>query len=267
MSRHEARETAFKMLFQMDVGNNDFAMAEHTLSESKLKGGYKAFALELVKGVMEYQFELNEYLDKFTKGWQVKRLAAVDRNLVKMAMYEMQYQQTPANIVINEAVELAKVFGTAESPAFVNAVLDSFYKKVMVENMPEYQIDETKKEAYLNEIAAAAKRAEMAAVEEFLKDEQEQSISENTKVVEENYSKENNLIKKQGFRKIKKADISEKEQIKEESILEDKKRIYGDNAFLTEKDLRQASEAGENISEADIKKYYQSKEGLYKSKK
>lgn len=267
MSRHEARETAFKMLFQMDVGNNDFAMAEHTLTESKLKGGYKAFALDLVRGVREQQFELNEYLNKFTKGWEIDRLAAVDRNLVKLAMYEMLQEQTPANIVINEAVELAKVFGTAESPSFVNAVLDGFYKKVIVENNADYRIDEGLKEKYLQEMAAAAKRAELMAEEEAAMAEMENSVAEEKNAAEKTvkiFAEENQVIKKQGFRKIKKADISEKEQIKEESVLADKKRIYGDDAFLTERDIRKALENGETIPEDILERYYKSKEDFSK---
>lgn len=250
MSRHEARKIAFQMLFQMDVGKNDFAMAEHTLAESKLQGNYKKFALALARGVSEHSFELSTYLKKFTRGWKTGRLAAVDRNLIKLAMYEMQSQDTPWNIVINEAVELAKEFGTEESSAFVNGVLDQFYHKVLLEKDPAYQITDQDWRDYQQEQAVT--RPEESPVKE-----------ETTEVAapqkSPDFTEENQLIQKQGFRKIKKADISEREQIKEESVLADKQRIYGENAFLTERDLRLAAEHGEVIPEKVLRRYHQNK--------
>lgn len=254
MSRRKARETAFKMLFQMDVGNNDFATAENTLMVSGLKGGYKAFALELVKGVTDNHYELKEYLTKFTKGWNVERLAAVDRNLVEMAMYEMKYADTPANIVINEAVELAKEYGAEDSPSFVNAVLDAFYRKVMVEGNSDYQVDKEDIAKYEQEISAAKKRAQLMAEAEAKAKAEEKAVAEavaKAKAEEKAnaFKAENQIIKNQGFRKIKKADISEKEEIKAENILEYKKRIYGDKAFVSKKDLLDAMEHGDEISD------------------
>ena len=263
MSRHLARETAFKMLFQMDVGNNDFAMAEHTLAESKLKGGYKAFALELVQGVHENQFELNEYLKKFTRGWELERLAAVDRNLIKMAMFEMKQGKTPANIVMNEAVELAKEFGSNESPSFINAVLDKFHKKVMMENDAEYQVDESLKEQYLTDMAAAKKRAELSLKDELIDEDFAAPKQENkAEKIKENFAEENKMIKKQGFRKIKKADISERDVIKADDLLADKKRIYGENAFLTKKDIREALDAGAVLPEEILEEYFKTEKPI-----
>ena len=265
MSRHLARETAFKMLFQMDVGNNDFAMAKHTLNESNLKGGYKKFALELVQGVCGSQFELSEYLKKFTKGWESNRLAAVDRNLIKMAMFEMMQAKTPANIIMNEAVELAKEFGTNDSPSFVNAVLDSFYKKVLVEKNADYQVDESKKEQYLADIAAAKKRAELMKRENLTDDDLSEDVKIDAKPAEkpkENFAEENQTIKKQGFRKIKKADISERDVIKADDLLADKKRIYGENAFLTKKDIREALDAGAVLPEEILEEYFKTEKPI-----
>lgn len=266
MSRRKARETAFKMLFQMDVGKNDLETAEQTLRDSGLKGGYKKFTLELVNGVRDNHYELREYLTKFTKGWEVDRLAAVDRNLTEMAMYEMKFTEVPANIVINEAVELAKLYGSSESPSFINAVLDAFYRKVVVENNSDYQIDESLKEKYLQEMEAAATRAAMMKEAEAaaLAEEQAAAEAEAKAKAEEQaaaYAEENKIIKNKGFRKIKKADISENEQIKAESVLEDKKRIYGEGAFLTERDLRKALENGETIPEEVLNGYFKPSDG------
>ncbi len=256
MSRHEARKIAFQMLFQMDVGKNDFSMAEHTLAESKLQGNYKKFALSLARGVSEHSFELSTYLNKFTRGWKTRRLAAVDRNLIKLAMYEMQLRETPWNIVINEAVELAKEFGTAESPAFVNGVLDQFYHKVMLEKDPAYQITEQDRMDYQQEQEAVRESFQQDETPPVKKTDPNAAMRQKFSFVEENQ-----LIQKQGFRKIKKADISEKEQIKEESILADKQRIYGENAFLTDRDLRLAAEHGEVVPEKVLRRYHQNSKG------
>lgn len=266
MSRRKARETAFKMLFQMDVGKNDLKTAEHTLRDSGLSGGYRKFALDLVNGVRDNHYELREYLAKFTKGWQVDRLAAVDRNLTELAMYEMKFTDVPANIVINEAVELAKIYGSSESPSFINALLDAFYRKVIVENNSDYQIDEDLKAKYLQEMAAAKQRAAMMREAEEAARAEERAAAEAQAAAQaaakaSAYAEENQIIKKQGFRKIKKANISEKEQIKAESVLEDKKRIYGEGAFLTERDLRKALENGETIPEEALNEYFKSSGG------
>lgn len=254
MSRRKARETAFQMLFQMDVGKNDIEAAEHTLAVSGLKGGYKAFTMELVKGVKEKQYELREYVNKFTKGWNVDRLAAVDRNLLLMAMYEMKFADTPANIVINEVVEIAKTFGSEDSPNFINGVLDSFYRKVMLENSSEYQIDEKQIAEYRQDVEAAGERAKMMARLEaentaYAKAAAEAEAKAKADAKAKEFAVENSIIKNKGFRKIKKADITEKEKIKAEDILEYKKMVYGDKAFVSKKDLLEAMKHGDEISD------------------
>lgn len=254
MSRRKARETAFQMLFQMDVGKNDIVTAKNTLLNAGLKGGYKAFAMDLVNGVKENQYELREYLNKFTKGWNVDRLAAVDRNLLIMAMYEMKFADTPANIVINEAVEIAKAFGSDDSPNFVNAVLDSFYRKVMVENNSDYQVDEAEIAEYKKDVAAAKERAKLMAELEaenlaYEKAAKEAEAKAKAETKAKEFEAENSIIKNKGFRKIKKADITEKEEIKAEDILAYKKMVYGDKAFVSKKDLLDAMKHGDEISD------------------
>lgn len=142
MSRHKARETALKMLFQLIEGGNDWQMAELTLAEAELGGDFAEFARELARGAWEKRFEMEQYIGMFTSGWQYERLYSVDRLVLHLAMYELKAASTPAPIVIDEAIELARTFGTDDSTAFVNAVLDNFQRQVMQANSPDYQLDE-----------------------------------------------------------------------------------------------------------------------------
>ena len=130
MSRHIAREIALQMLFQIDVGKNEMEVAKMTLAESSLNQEDAAFTLALVEGVLNRLPELDERIAAFCRQWDVARLATVDRSILRLAAFELCYTpEVPGNIVINEAVELAKAFSGDESPAFVNGILDSIYKQ------------------------------------------------------------------------------------------------------------------------------------------
>ncbi len=125
MSRSAARKTALQMIFQMDVGKNEWEMALHTLEEKELAEDDAAFALHLAEGVLAKQTEIDSCIQKESTQWSLERMANVDKSILRLAIYElMAYPDTAKNIVINEAIELAKTFSTAESGAFVNGVLD-----------------------------------------------------------------------------------------------------------------------------------------------
>ncbi len=85
------------------------------------------WAASLIAGVSEKRVELDETLSRLSQKWRVERLARVDRNILRLALYELAHcqSQVPARVVINEAIELAKRFGSEEAPAFVNGMLDS----------------------------------------------------------------------------------------------------------------------------------------------
>ena len=125
MSRSAARKTALQMIFQMDVGKNEWEMALYTLEEKELAEEDAAFALHLAEGALAKQAEIDAYIQKESTQWSIERMANVDKSILRLAIYElMAYPDTAKNIVINEAIELAKTFSTAESGAFVNGVLD-----------------------------------------------------------------------------------------------------------------------------------------------
>lgn len=125
MSRSAARKTALQMIFQMDVGKNEWEMALHTLEEKGLPEADADFALHLAEGTLAKQGEIDPLLQKESIQWSLERMANVDKSILRLAVYElMAYPDTAKNIIINEAIELAKTFSTEESGAFVNGVLN-----------------------------------------------------------------------------------------------------------------------------------------------
>ena len=135
MNRHTARETALQMLFQMDIGNNSYEIALNTLEEAAFSKKLMLFTEELVKGVLQNMAELDVRINSHSRNWQLDRLSGVDRAILRLAVYELAYTaETPANVVINEAIELAKYFSSDEAPAFVNGILDSIWTELRVQN-------------------------------------------------------------------------------------------------------------------------------------
>lgn len=118
-SRREARERALALLYEAEVkeaSGNDVLDAQPIAVEE--------YAADLVNGVTDHQGELDGLIGRFAKGWVIERMPAVDRTLLRMACYELAHRpDVPPNVVINEAVELAKRYSTDDSGRFVNGVL------------------------------------------------------------------------------------------------------------------------------------------------
>ena len=133
--RRRAREAALLMLYQMDFGGNEAAQAEHTLQSLGLDEERRAFAWQLVKDAREQAPLSDKLIAAHSREWDFERLFNIDVAILRLALSELN-SQTPANIVINEAVELAKKFGDASSPAFVNAMLDAVCQKQPEEETP-----------------------------------------------------------------------------------------------------------------------------------
>jgi N utilization substance protein B len=91
----------------------------------ELQEGARPFAKELVSGIAVHRAELDALLSAHTTNWRLSRMAAVDRNTLRIGAYELTHTDTPARIVLDEAIELARRFGDDPSPAFVNGVLDA----------------------------------------------------------------------------------------------------------------------------------------------
>ncbi len=122
-SRRAAREQALKMLFQADVGGMSF---EEVLSAWRAAHGDEPdeFTKRLVKGTLEHLAELDSLIAQYSRSWSLTQMAAVDRNLIRMALFEILHcDDIPTAVAINEAVELAKKYSTEKSGRFINGVL------------------------------------------------------------------------------------------------------------------------------------------------
>ena len=129
--RHEARQWAVQFLFQRDFNTDDIDSALAEFWQDK-KSGDKArvFAEELIKGVESKKEDLDRLIRKYAEHWDVKRMGAVDRNVMRVALFEMTYRpDIPPVVSINEAVEIAKDLSGVESGKFVNGILDRACKE------------------------------------------------------------------------------------------------------------------------------------------
>lgn len=125
MSRRLAREKILQCLFGITVGNNNPQIALEYFQEEDISKEDLVFIESTVKGVIEHLADIDGFYVPFLKDWQLERLANIDRTILRIAVFEMRYLASiPPTVSINEAVELAKVFGGDESPKFINAVLD-----------------------------------------------------------------------------------------------------------------------------------------------
>lgn len=127
--RHRGREVTLHLLYQWEICRLepseldeaiDFYWAIHSAPESQ-----KDFARALVTGTIEHLEEIDLLLEANTDNWRLSRMAMVDRLIMRLAVYELLYSDTPSAVVINEALELAKTYGGDQTVSFVNGVLDS----------------------------------------------------------------------------------------------------------------------------------------------
>jgi N utilization substance protein B len=124
-ARHQARITALQALFEIDcAGHNSHIVLEQRLTEAELPESGEAFARELVQGVRAHQERIDLLIERYAPDWPVDQIAIIDRNVLRISIYEiLMRDDTPTKVAINEAVELAKQFGSESSGRFVNGVL------------------------------------------------------------------------------------------------------------------------------------------------
>ena len=130
--RRKTRAVALQVLHEIDaVGRDPVTVLEGRLAEEPLSPEADDFARHLVRGALENRDEIDKIISRFAPSWPLSQMAIVDRNILRIAIYEMALSDdTPPKVAINEAVELAKVFGSDSSPRFVNGVLGSVMKTV-----------------------------------------------------------------------------------------------------------------------------------------
>jgi N utilization substance protein B len=130
-TRREARELALRMLFQLDLGHQPVdEVVEAALAQSPLEGTNREYAEILVRETLNHLTEIDPRIAALTPDWNSDRQAVVDRNILRLAAYELLYRpDAPVAAVVNEAVELAKKYSTAESGRFVNGVLGALARQ------------------------------------------------------------------------------------------------------------------------------------------
>ena len=130
--RRKARVLALQVLYEVDVaGHSVDTSFGRIMEEAKLPRASSAFALELTQGVVTQQEEIDEIIHKYAPAWPVKQLPVIDRTVLRLALFEIRFGGgAPPKVAINEAVELAKTFGSESSPRFVNGVLGSLMEEM-----------------------------------------------------------------------------------------------------------------------------------------
>jgi len=131
--RRKAREVALQFLYQLDLqGEHDpGSQAAEFWAQHPLDEPARALADELVRGTKTAQGKVDELIARCTEHWDLDRMAVVDRNILRMAVYELGWRtETPPKVVMNEAIEIAKKFGTRESSRFINGILDRVHREL-----------------------------------------------------------------------------------------------------------------------------------------
>lgn len=131
-SRTKSRELALQMLFQWEVGKHAPAYVLQTFLQGRnLAPDVDQFARSLFEGTVLEVSTLDRAIAKHAEHWRTERMAAIDRNILRMALHEiLHHPETPGTVVINEALELARRFASEDSVEFVNGVLDAIWKSL-----------------------------------------------------------------------------------------------------------------------------------------
>jgi transcription antitermination protein NusB len=134
MSRKEARESAMQLVYQISIGQtnaDEILSSYHDNLEVSLADEEKAYIDECVKGVEQNLSEIDSYIERFSRGWKVNRIAKVDMAIMRLALYEMLHMEgVPKVVSVNEAIELAKKYGGDNSPSFINGILGNIIKEL-----------------------------------------------------------------------------------------------------------------------------------------
>lgn len=137
--RRTVREWALRALYQIDLGGKPTEEAvEEVLSVASLEPADADAVRQLVQGVAQTQLtELDPLIQQYARGWTIDRMAVIDRNLLRLAIYELRHHpEQPYKVVINDAIELAKKYSTAESGRFVNGILGAIVRQMYPEEPP-----------------------------------------------------------------------------------------------------------------------------------
>jgi N utilization substance protein B len=143
-SRRKARECALQMLFAADVSgarvDDIVRLYWSELSDADVEPAAQDFATRLATGTLSRVAELDERIRSRAEHWRIPRMAIVDRNILRLAVYEFTHEPTPRTVAINEALEIARRFSTFEATQFINGILDAI-KRDLDEEQPQEHLD------------------------------------------------------------------------------------------------------------------------------
>ena len=130
--RRKAREYALQILFQYDLVNGNLnEIMEEFWKDKKVNSKIVSFCNQLINGTIDNLKEIDKCISQHSLNWKLERMSTVDRNVLRIATYELLFQkETPAPVVINEAIEVAKKFGTEDSAKFINGILDAIRRSL-----------------------------------------------------------------------------------------------------------------------------------------
>ncbi len=135
-SRHQSRSIAVQILYEQDFYNNEKEIDQiikERIATEDISKEQKKFIQALIKGVLKNFEELNKIIQKAAPDWPLERMSAVDRNIIRLGLYELMYidnEEVPPKVAINEAIELGKDFGGETSGKFINGVLGTIYEEM-----------------------------------------------------------------------------------------------------------------------------------------
>ena len=139
-ARRKARESALQMLFAIDVSSatveEQIRVYWSNLNDAELDEANREFATNLVRGTRSKLKAIDEKITSRAENWRITRMAVVDRNVLRLAVYEFLYEKTPRTVIINEALEVARRFSTYEATQFINGILDAI-KHDLEKQQPE----------------------------------------------------------------------------------------------------------------------------------
>jgi len=130
-NRRRDRELALQLLFSIDINAISIENAIKNFALHFTKKEISPFFLQLVKGITNSYLTIDTIIEKTSKNWTINRMSGIDRNILRIGVYELLYcEDIPAKVTINEAIDISKKFGTYESGAFINGILDKINKEL-----------------------------------------------------------------------------------------------------------------------------------------
>ena len=129
--RRKARELAFRIIYQAEISSGEpLSVAREVFLESEYEASIENYSLELVRAFSEHARQIDEIISRTSKNWELTRMAATDRSVLRYSVAEILYlTEVPPKVAIDEAIEIARRFGTEDSGKFVNGILDSIARE------------------------------------------------------------------------------------------------------------------------------------------